>query len=187
MSCSSAPDPVYVRLTRVRIHAPEEVQLDKLTQLQEEALELTRSERAQLMSTLAYAERDKAEERLDREERLVLQELKLLTQNPLLGTRSFLVDFGARKFSNKVDDLYAFARGTGQMLRRGQVDDIVRVALRCVISEMARMEVPTTPRTVMDHLPLVEAAIDRRFPGYIQAGMLHRIVGAVVEEARETA
>lgn len=160
--------------------------MPKLDQLQTALADLTPHERRQLASTIAYLDRDEGLA-LSRVERVVLDALfaagRSRSPEGVWDRQvAFVREYGVRKFRERVDELLEFVEETRKFLRPIQVEGLVATCLRCLASELRADGRDTTPGTVLNNLDLLSHAIDRRFPGYIDAGHLHRIVGGEVRE-----
>lgn len=159
--------------------------MPRLEELQEAIAGLSRAEREKLAATLAYENRGAQSSQLTHEERFVLG-CVLKISDCASGIRvpqdQFLRAYGMRKFRERVADIYNFVRETRRYLRPIQVEGLITTCFRCLASELQGRGTEVTPRMLLDRQALITCALDRRFPGYVAAGHLHRIVGAAVDE-----
>lgn len=149
--------------------------MSKVERIQQDMMELSREERGRLMSALSFMDR-RSETTLSRDEQHVLNVLSEVCETRIQTTK-FLEQYGRRRFAERVEELLTFISDTRRYLRQVQVQSLVVTCLRCLASELRGREIPVTPRTVLNNMSMLRHAVDRRFPGYASAGLLHKVVG----------
>lgn len=150
--------------------------MDKLDQLQTDIMELTREERDQLMSALALST-SRTREPPTRDEQIVLDAISEVLDVPV-RTEKFLESYGRAKFSERAAEIIQFVSESRRALRAPQIRGLVEVCLRSLASDLRSREIPVSPRTILDNIGSMPRAVDRRFPGYAAAGLLHKVVRA---------
>lgn len=141
---------------------------------------LTDAERRALHTKLSYdlaSAGGKSREFSDKETALwrdLGDALPTMHRQPLAA---FAERFGLRRYSDAAD---AFERVAARALPgvvRKPIRDAVRVRmLRCLADMLLGMHVPATAASVLNNIHQIEFAVDQQFPGYIAAGLLHRII-----------
>ena len=147
-----------------------------LEQLQAEAQTLTRAERDQLMATLAYENRNGNTVELSSEEEFILDTIFATTQVRISRAR-FLESYGPKKFRTKTEELLAFIEMPSSQFNRHDIRNMIAKCLRSLADEMQGRNMPLTPQGMLNNISLLPTAVDRGFPGYVEAGFLHRIIG----------
>lgn len=56
---------------------------------------------------------------------------------------------------------------------------IIELALDCLVSDMNRVGDTVNPKAILAALPRLHAAFDRAFPGYVEAGLVHKLIRLV--------
>jgi hypothetical protein len=144
-------------------------------QLFTEIQQLSAAERAQLLSNLKFQDSAPKSYDLSREDRCVYAALLQLSGVRMAASK-FLEQYGTRKFTSKVADVYAFISSTRKFLRQQQTEALVVLCLQCLAEDLQRRDIPVTPKVLLDNLASLQYAVDRCFPGYVRAGLLHKIV-----------
>lgn len=147
-------------------------------QIYDEIQQLTAGERARLLSNLKFQENNANTHDFSREEQCVFDALMQLS-GVRIPKNKFLEKYGTKKFSGSVQELYGFIDSYRRFLRQPQINGLAFLCLRCLAQDLRRRELPVTPKVLLDNLSILPYAVDRAFPGYMRAGMLHKVVGAV--------
>lgn len=76
-----------------------------------------------------------------------------------------------------VATIYEFV-AQAQPVRRPAQDHaaLIELMLDCLVGEMRRRGEEVTPRTILNALPRLRGAVERAYPGYIDARMLHKLI-----------
>jgi hypothetical protein len=56
---------------------------------------------------------------------------------------------------------------------------LVELMFECLVKDLGRRRVEITPKTMLQAVPRLRLAIEDCFPGYVAAGMLHRLIRVV--------
>lgn len=97
-----------------------------------------------------------------------------VTRIPLAASRKAL---GARKFDEAMEFVDEFVeRSCGILMRRGQRMIVIEECLLCLCGYLRGARVPVTALTVVKNLDKLAGAVDRAFPGYAKARLLHVVV-----------
>jgi hypothetical protein len=84
---------------------------------------------------------------------------------------------GIKKFDQAMRDLDQFVeKSCGITLRRPQQIAVTEECLVCLAQYLKRIKVPVTPLTLIANVDKLAAAVDRGFPGYARAKLLHMVV-----------
>lgn len=84
---------------------------------------------------------------------------------------------GIKKFDQAMKDLDLFVeRSCGVVLMRPQQIAVTEECLVCLAQYLRRIKVPVTAMTLIANVDKLGAAVDRGFPGYAQARLLHMVV-----------
>jgi hypothetical protein len=158
--------------------------------LKKEILALSTADRDQLKGLLDYEEA-RAPLRTTREEEEIWAILARSTPRGVLQPRYGLADFlrdkrhgiGRVEFAECVRQLDAFAIEARPV--RHQAQDraaLIELGLECLAGDLAARGVEINPKTLLLAMPRLRVAVDRCYPGYLEAGMLHKLI-RVVESA----
>jgi hypothetical protein len=83
---------------------------------------------------------------------------------------------GRSKFDAAVVMIHDFiTKGCGLMLRKPQRMLVEEMALSCLADYLEVLDIPVTPTTMVKHVAQLEYAVNRNFPGYAKARLLHKI------------
>ena len=84
---------------------------------------------------------------------------------------------GRGKFNEYIvvlNDFVAAGSG-GANLRRPVHQAILTTVLRCLVQRLRHRGISLSPRTVLMNLSQLSIAVEQRFPGYVEAHLLHRV------------
>lgn len=156
--------------------------MSKYSELESAALALSREDRERLVGMLQYENKNKsyrASENLTPFQSWVAY--AIVRQSRGMSERSAVEMIGAGKFRMLCEEIRAFiTEGTHDAdLHESQLRGLVEIMIRCLAEEIRDRNMPSTPRTIMEGLPLLGQAVDERFPGYARAGRLGRLVPRV--------
>jgi hypothetical protein len=83
---------------------------------------------------------------------------------------------GVARFDDAIVMLHDFiTRACGLILRRPERMVLEDMALGCLADYLRALDIPVTPTTMLRQLGHLEYAVDRNYPGYAKARMLHKI------------
>ncbi|MBO0736431.1 MAG: hypothetical protein J2P48_07665 [Alphaproteobacteria bacterium] len=154
-----------------------------LYSLRDQLMELDREERKNLLAMVELEENRAGFQpgREDTELWTVLQTLSPPQASPHRSLAQFLGDkragVGRGQWADAVKTVYAFC-AQAQPVRRPVVDHaaLAELVLGCLVSDMRRRSVSVTPKSIIEELPRLRVAVDRAYPGYLDAGMLHMLI-----------
>jgi hypothetical protein len=150
--------------------------VETLNDLYEKIQELTSEERVRLLANLNMdISKQKTSEPLNREETAVLDAL-MRAADVSIPDPIFLKSFGKSAFRASASDVIAFARGGKTIMRAPELAELIYLCMRCLAKHLRSREIPATPKVMMENMSLMPAAVDRAYPGYAKAGMLHALV-----------
>jgi hypothetical protein len=161
-----------------------------LSALKKQILGLSVADRDQLKNLLDYEEA-RAPVRTTRDEEEVWRILTRLTPRGVLMPRYGLGDFlrdrrhgvGRVEFAEGVRQLAAFAAEAAPV--RHQAQDrvaLLEIGLDCLAGDLAARGVEINPKTLLLALPRLRVAVDHCYPGYVEAGMLHKLIRVAATE-----
>jgi hypothetical protein len=152
--------------------------VEKLT---EEITKLSRAEREQLLTRLAFVE-SQDETPISREQRHILETIATLcdarVSDRALGAFSeqFVKIYGRKKFDQRSREIFAFIEPSKQCLRPEQSKHLLETCLKALADDVRHRNIPVTAATILNNVSMLPIAVDRKFPGYVDAGLLHRVV-----------
>jgi len=80
-----------------------------------------------------------------------------------------------REFTNKVRYVCAALRDTQAGMTRTQFQVVLTLGIRLLRQNMEELSLPVGSRTMMRQVHRIPGVVDRSFPGYIGAGLLHKL------------
>jgi hypothetical protein len=90
---------------------------------------------------------------------------------------SFVSTYGATKYSEKTAQIFHYIKDARTKLNsRNLTKELLTTILTCLMKYMTRKDVPVTMTNLLNMIDHLALAVDRSFPGYAEAGFLHRIV-----------
>lgn len=143
---------------------------------------LTRTEREQLMTRIALSDVERGEEPISREQRHMIEtiaslcDVKVSDRGLSMFTEQFVRSYGRKKLEMKANELLAFIEPSRRCLRPEQTKHLIDTCLKALADDIRQRSIPVTAKTVFDNVSQLPKAIDRKFPGYVDAGLLHRVV-----------
>lgn len=162
--------------------------------LKVEITSLSRADREQLMNVLAHAN-TKDMPPLSREQRNVLFAIGQVIDDPIspkafaVFERSFLKSFGQAKFVKKTEGLFAYLDRYRAHLKGMRFQSLFEICIKTLATELreadANLAGPflhlrpkngVTATRVATELGTIPSVMNRAFPGYAEAGLLHMIV-----------
>lgn len=152
-----------------------------IEKLQAEINSLSRTDREQLMTRIALSETQN-ELPITREQRHMIETIAALCDARIsdraMGafTNQFLSSYGRKKFESRSKEIFEFIEPSRQCLRPEQSKQLLETCLKALAEDVRRRSIPVTAKTVLDNVSMLPSAIDRKFPGYVDAGLLHRVV-----------
>jgi hypothetical protein len=88
----------------------------------------------------------------------------------------FLASYGKAKFSDASALMQQYIEeGCAVSVRREARVGMMRICLECVISHLKARSIPTSPSSVLNSFGMLESCVNRSFPGYYEARLLHRL------------
>jgi hypothetical protein len=153
---------------------------------------LSDTEARKLYDRLAHRFRSTARQRAEREptfsadERGLWMALSAVCRRPMSGTASnsalaaFCQSYGRKQFQARLAELDAYLDSAcGVKLRRPERDALRRIALQSLADRMSTWvsngrPLPIVPKTVLNSFEYLVGAVEDDFPGYAEAGLLHR-------------
>jgi hypothetical protein len=149
------------------------------TDIEQAALSLSREQRERLVSSLQYANRTKrASEDLSPLQRCVAAALSRHCRGT--SEQAAIDMIGVGKFRIMCEDLRQFAEaGSSGELHETQLRGLIEMCIRCLAEELRARRWAVTPRAFAESMARLGDAVDACFPGYANAGLLHRLVARV--------
>ncbi len=144
---------------------------------------LTDDERRDLYAKLAFEYRDAPgkSRAFNRAEEMLWEALRdfIPDQYPM-GLTRFVTSVGPIVYRDAADRLEALLTrvlpvGTRQPVR----NEIRRIAIAALVDWLRSVMAPISGTSIIRSFDHLEHAIDRQFPGYMAAGILHRVVRVV--------
>lgn len=151
--------------------------------LRDQILALSASERANLLAQVAHREAIIPYEP-SREDREVWSALGRLSPPGTVPHRSldqFLRDkaqgVSRREWGEAVEAIIHFCDQAEPVRRRDEDRAaLLDLVLECLAADMQKRKEWVTPKTILEALPRLHIAVDQAFPGYIAAGLLHKLI-----------
>lgn len=149
---------------------------------------LTEAEKRELYEQLAYQLRARKSDPSDTELALwdaVVSALpapaaKRFGHNGRLGLDNVIEAYGRNKFAMRAQELAdLLADAVPPNLRRMQRDAVRGIMLRCLGEWLMERGIPITAGTLLQQFDYLRHAVDRQYPGYIEAKLLHRVAVAI--------
>lgn len=156
--------------------------MSKIEDIRSQIALLSPDEKAGLITDIEYDLR-KVSANLSRRELLVYDILLPHCKNPPPLGR-LLETYGARKYKQRVSELYEYVDAARKFLRPPELAALLELCVNCLALDIQRRgSIPVTPATLLDSVSRIEIAVDDQFPGYADAGLLHRMVKKEVASA----
>ncbi len=138
--------------------------------------QLSSEEREELLTALAY-QQQRVPGAARREQHSTLWLLLCDVSKQRRSLDEFLKAYGKQKYADREQELESFLHAALPPVTRRPVRDSIREAsLRCLANELRARSIPVTPGSLLNSFSMLEYAVDRWYPGYISAGLLHRVV-----------
>ena len=154
-------------------------------ELREQILKLSSDERANLLALVEHEEM-RAPYNASREDRDLWQILGNLA-DPGTVHRSldaFLRDkqrgLSRPAWAAALDTIGKFVKQAG-MRHAGQDKLLTGIVLECLAADMAAQRQEVSPKSLLGALGRLRLAVDRAYPGYLEAGLLYRLVPVAAE------
>ena len=150
-----------------------------LYKLRDLVLALDRSDRENLKSLLDLEEQRNPKPPTQQEV-AVWEALCAASHYPSRSLEGFLRDkhngMPRAEYSAAVDTLYSFIETT-KSVRHPKQDQaaLLELIFECLAKDIGRKQ-EVTPKTLLHALPRMRLAIDNCYPGYVEAGALHRLI-----------
>jgi len=149
-----------------------------LESLYDQIRNLSPSDRDQLLSNIQHdSKKETTSSAMNTDEVIVFTALMDACRSNMPYSRLFET-YGRKHFDDKVHIVLGFIESYRKLLRRPQVQGLATMCLKCLVKHMQSREIPVTVKTVLDSLELMPHAVNKAYPGYADAGMLHRLVDA---------
>lgn len=88
----------------------------------------------------------------------------------------FVKQYGRAKYLDQVSVLDTYIeQGTGEMLRFPVRSALVHRLVRLLRDYTSALDIPATPRALINCMGMLSAAVELQFPGYRAARLLHRM------------
>jgi hypothetical protein len=106
---------------------------------------------------------------------------RIARSSPHRSLSQFVADRHAgvtrREWAEAVKTLYQFA-GQSQAVRHRAQDHaaLVELALQALAADLIGRKVALTPRHLVAALPRLRLAFEQCYPGYVEAGLLHKLI-----------
>jgi hypothetical protein len=83
---------------------------------------------------------------------------------------------GRAKFELAMEGLQNFiSDACGVLLKRPERTAVEEMAIQCLIEYLEDRDIPVTPMILLRQMAFLPHAVDRAYPGYADAKMLHRV------------
>lgn len=142
--------------------------------------QLSRDEKEQLAAQLAYELRGSSNISVSSGETEFWSSLgEALKLSPTRhgSVAGFVEAYGKKKFREaaQVAQAYVVEGARGRKLVPGQRMAVMRVALGCLVDHLRIRNIPATAGVVCNSMAILHDAVEARFPGYHEAGLLDRV------------
>lgn len=106
--------------------------------------------------------------------------VEVIAQNPGKPISAFFPNwvksYGHAHYADRSATILAtIDHGLSRILRRAEKRKVIACGLDSLVDSMIERNIPVIPGTVLDQADFLFIAINKSFPGYAKAGMLHRI------------
>lgn len=144
---------------------------------------LTAEERRDLYATLAFEFRDMPGETraFSQAEGMLWEALRgFIPDQHQMGLARFVAAVGPHPYRDAADRLDALLTRVLPIGERRHVrDEVRRLAIGALVDYLRAAMAPISGSSIIRSFDHLEHAIDRQFPGYMAAGILHRVVKVV--------
>lgn len=144
-----------------------------LAELLEAVDRLSPDERRQFEARLSYSKQGDSV-RLDRRQQAVYDALTQVARSRM-PVAALVKD---HKLRPKCEEILDFLSAATTRLREPQIQGLVKICFDCLADYLRSRPhpIPVTMVTLLKHSEWMPVAVDRAFPGYHDANMLHRLV-----------
>ena len=153
-----------------------------LTELTAQVLALGKDDRDSLLARLDY-ENIRAMPLPNRQEMAVWEALGRYARHRSLTDfwRDKTAGMPRTAYGNAVATLHEFAE-QAQPVRHSSQDQAAlwELAFDCLAGDLTARGIEATPKTLLGGLARLRLAIDRCYPGYLDAGLLHKLIRVAV-------
>lgn len=153
--------------------------MDALSRVQD----MSPRERDEMLQALNYVKAQKSTVRLSQRDyqcwNILCDALDLPNGGrPTLET--FVQSFGVTKYQEAVSALHAFIdHGCADgMIPPPVRSAVLRKTMDCLVRYARALDLPLTPKSVMQMVNMARHAVEAQFPGYVAAKLLHRVAPA---------
>jgi hypothetical protein len=146
-----------------------------LDELHRQIAQLSKFDRDALLSTFAEEPTRKHRRADFADEEIAVYESieRLIPVTPPMAR--FVEGYGPVKYAEKVAYLWAYLKTARKQLNQAKTKSLINQLVQYHIDDMKAQGQFLTVKNVVDSLEQVPYAVDKRFPGYAEAGFLHRI------------
>lgn len=108
---------------------------------------------------------------------IIVDECKRSGLDQISGMRVLTTTPNFKPFTRKVEEqgVEGFLRKQAD-LSKVQMIALARVSVRLLIQDLQEMHIAVSARTIMNHIHRIPGVLNKYFPGYAAAGLLHLIV-----------
>lgn len=117
---------------------------------------------------------------------VIIDECRRSGLDQLSSPSHLLKAAGFRLFKTKIEE-----QGVGDFLSTSALNNkvkanaLTRLSVNLLIQDMERMGVAVSARTLMNHIHRLPAVLNKAFPGYAAAGLLHLVLGTEIQNVRQ--
>jgi hypothetical protein len=87
----------------------------------------------------------------------------------------FLENYPRAKFDEMAQYTRYFCEEGAPELKKVQLHSVMVTVVRCLIAHLKARQIPATPAVICNSITVLEHAVEKRFPGYKAAKLLHRV------------
>ena len=93
--------------------------------------------------------------------------------------KRFVDSFGKAKYIEHAQQLESLiTRAVPRFTRKTQVMAVRRIILGCLVEHMESRDIPITPTSILNCFGMLRMSVEKSYPGYIDAQLLHRVAVA---------
>lgn len=103
-----------------------------------------------------------------------------------LGIPTSVYNKSKLSYRSKVEEIWLFLNENIPDLKRIERRALFHTCVRCLIRTLKKQGLPVTETMVLKHLHRLPEALDDGFPGYLESGMLSKVVRRVQHVRKES-
>lgn len=147
----------------------------ELAELQKQLQSLSNEEREKVLSVFNVEINSEVVSPISPLEQIVWSAIEKILDKKL-SLITFRKSYGANKYSDKVKEIDKYVMGNRKVILNTQKAELIRIALKSLTKTLEARDIPITPTTLLNSLSLLHFSVERKFPGYKSAGLLHCLV-----------